>query len=46
MNSKKQKETYPKAYHNQNAHSQSLLEAVIKDMLHSDFSLETIQVRQ
>lgn len=46
MNSKKQKETYPKAYHNQNAHSQSLLEAVIKDMLHTDFSLETIQVRQ
>lgn len=46
MNSKKQKETYPKAYHNQNAHSQSLLEAIIKDMLHTDFSLETIQVRQ
>lgn len=46
MNSKKQKETYPKAYHSQNAYSQTLLEAIIKDMLHTDFSLETIQVRQ
>lgn len=46
MNSNKQKETYPKAYHNQNAHGQTLLEAIIKDMLHTDFSLETIQVRQ